>query len=187
MSYKPGFLRGAIIAFALFFVCAMRADAQSWTSLSQSQRNALIVAQARHDVGLTGGNCKTWVNNVVYVASSYVRNLPATATWPATGETNAAYWWNPYDPNFAYVTGQTAQNLSTVPSGSIIQMRVKNQSTGVTYPHTAIVESNYNGTMYLLESNYRIPYVVTRRGPLTYADFLATLENPTYYTVYQIK
>ena len=51
--------------------------------------------------------------------------------------------------------------------GDIIQMRVKNQSTGATYPHTAIAESNYNGTMYRsIKSNSLLLYSGGASAPL---------------------
>ncbi len=171
----------------------MQANAQDvWATLTQADRNARIITQAQHDYLLVGGNCKVWTIDVVRVASSVANNwngvsraLPGTASWQ--GVASSAYWWDNSDGqnNMRFVTGTSAQNLATVVPGSIIQMRIHMSGGGYT-PHTAIVEVNSGGSLTFLESNYNGDYTVRRRT-LTYTQFLASLENSTYYTVYQIK
>ncbi len=157
-----------------------------WTYVySQSGRNNAIVAQAQLQVGSYGGQCKTWVYNVVYNASYVVnggscgRVLPATDSW--NGEVSAAYYWIS-DP---YVSGSCLPLGQVVP-GQIIQMRVK-YANGSYGPHTSIVEANNVATQSLtfLESNFSGDGIVKRRS-VSYSDFIASLQAASYYTVYTI-
>lgn len=179
----------AVFLFCLSF--AQLANA-SWTSITQADRNARIIAQAQHDYGLVGGACKPWAYDVVRVASNlangfygpgltnaYTRLLPATSSF--NGEWAAAYYW---DSN-QYVSGITAQSLPYIVPGNIIQMRIR-MIDGSYTPHTAIVESNTVGqSLTFLESNYSGNYVVGRRT-ITYNSFIDSIQNGSYYTVYTI-
>ena len=160
-----------------------------WESLTQADRNSRIVTQAKHDLGLTGGACKVWANDVVRVASNLAnsnttqsRTLPSTSSWQ--GVSQSAYYWD-YSSYVTTISG-TGSNLNLAVAGSIIQMRT-HLSAGGYNPHTAIVEINNGSSLTFLESNYATPYVVTRRGPISYATFKSNLESSTYYTIYLIK
>lgn len=160
-----------------------------WQSLTQADRNSRIVTQARHDLGLTGGACKVWANDAVRAASNVAngnttqtRTLPLTSSWQGVSE--SGYTW--ISSSFVTAITGTGSNLNQAVAGSIIQMRTHLSAGGYT-PHTAIVESNNGSSLTFIESNYATPYVVTRRGPISYTTFKNGLEMPTYYTIYLIQ
>jgi hypothetical protein len=181
-----------------------------WSTLSQADRNARIVAQARTTVppypSQLAGECKPFAVDVVRVASNqangyvwdgvkkppgddFTRTLPYTADWYASNVTGpmTAYFWV-YNVNVVSTPGNGYSTLPSAVPGSIIQMRMKLVSGGFT-PHTAIVEFNdaASQTITLTESNYKGDWKTGRRGPISYYDFIGQLEDPYKYTIYQIK
>ncbi|GEM_PF-873847 len=194
-----------VVAVLVLFVSANVHAADIWGTLSQSNRNGRIVAQAQYEVGLLAGQCKVFAVEVVRIASNqangyvypgygnpwdtYTRWLPGTASWAYPGD-SSSYFWNSSDPNYQYVTataGNGTSPLFNVVPGSIIQMRIKLKSGGYT-PHTAIVEVNNTSTqvLTLIESNYNGDSYVKRRW-INYPDFVSALEANYEYTIYQIK
>ena len=170
MSYKPGFLRGAIIAFVLFFVCGVQASAQSWASLTQAQRNQAIVNEANSwSDGTQGGQCKVWVQNVVWAASG-------ATVWLPTNADNCT--WN-YS---VHVVGRCAL-LGSVSAGEIIQMQLSSVNGGG--PHTFIITANNGSSITVKESNWcsgNCEKVDTRT--LTYQQFY---DMVGCYSVYYVQ
>lgn len=140
MRYIPGFLRSAIIAFVLFFACAMESQAQTpWAAMTQAQRNQAIVAEANSwTTGSHGGQCKVWVQNVVWAASGSTVWLPLNAdncSWNYSG----------------HVVGRCGL-IDGVSPGEIIQMQLS--SAYGSGPHTLIVTANNGSSITIRESNW---------------------------------
>lgn len=180
MSYKAGSLRGAVIAFVLFFACAMQASAQSWTSLTQDQRNQAIITNGLALLGTTGLNCKDFARVVVQNASNAAggpqRNIPATQPDPYD------FMWYP-DP---YAIGQST-TMQMAPLGWIIQMRLRS-STQPYYviPHTAILYSRDANGFTFLDSNWYNDNTV-RLHYMTYAQFDGKLWGAGQFSGYYIQ
>ena len=179
MSYKPGFLRGAIIAFVLFFACGM-ASAQSWTSLTQAQRNQAIINSGLSLLGSSGLNCKDFariaVQNASITAGGPQRNIPSTQPDPYD-----FMWYS--DP---YAIGQST-TMQLAPLGWIIQMRLR--STSQPYyviPHTAILYSRDANGFTFLDSNWFNDNTV-RLHYMTYTEFDNKLWGPGQFSGYYIQ
>lgn len=132
-------------------MCTTPAQAQSsgfwWHNLmTQYGRNQQIVYRALNENGrYTGVQCKEWVQNVVWGASSGTvwlpQNRPDGAGW---------YWSNWAMPvwNIPYAGPSYAAQ-----PGNIIQMVWRNNNN-VTNPHTAIVLSNNSQGMQWIDCNW---------------------------------
>lgn len=180
----------AVFTFSL----ASLASASNWDSTTQTDRNNRILAQARYELGMVAGQCKTFASEVVRIASNqanglygfhhdiYTRSLPETA--PFNGESQVAYYWLS-DP-FSIGASGSASALSGLVPGNIIQMRIRMVNGSYT-PHTAIVEVNNPGaqTMTFIESNYNGDSTVKRRQT-TYGTFMNSLQQSNYFTIYTI-
>jgi hypothetical protein len=182
-----------------------------WGALSQADRNARIVAQARYaaDRTLLAGQCKSFAVDVVRVASNqangyvwngvttppgdgYTRTLPDTAGLVSLGDM-LNYYWIPYptDLRSLYVdstAGYDINPLFGVVPGNIIQMRIRLKNNAGFTPHTSIVEKNNKDTqvLTLIDSNMDNDGLVKRRW-INYPDFVKQLEEKYTYTIYQIR
>lgn len=173
---------GNALAFLTLYLWSSLVAASGWHYvLSQSERNARIVAQAQRDIGSYGGSCKKWATNSMLKASGGEMTLPRTA------QNGEAYYWDSSDQYYAYVSGTVGYNVGYIKPGQVIQMRTRLRSGGYT-PHTAIVIDNFlgPGVLVFAESNYDRANYVTRRQ-VGYSQFLGQLETRTSYTVYTIR
>ncbi|MEY3784419.1 MAG: hypothetical protein RLZZ230_741 [Candidatus Parcubacteria bacterium] len=116
-----------VLILMLTTVCA---SAQTWSTMSQAQKNIAILSYAMTFTnGTYGGQCKVWVNNVVKGVSG--KTLPATAA-------------SPYDYKWlvsSNVIKRTIAHSGLMAAGDIVQMKLL--SNGI--PHTAIVIGVYQG------------------------------------------
>jgi hypothetical protein len=131
---------------SLLFVClivaclALNSLAYAgWHDLTQAQRNQAIVDEANSwNNGDDGGQCKVWVQSVVYDASDDTVWLP----------TNNGYCsWNSH----TYVVGRS-QDIVYVLPGEIVQMQLS--SAYGSGPHTFIVVSKGLYGITVKESNW---------------------------------
>jgi hypothetical protein len=164
--FKKTFSVSGLTLAALLLLCSfVPAMAQSWNSLTQTQRNDEIVNAGTPDIGKYGGECKTWVQNLVYATSKYQVWLPST-------EPNN-YMWQ-YSNNVVGVN----MPIQYVQVGWILQLKLK--STGG--PHTAIVFAVQSGGVWLLDSNWDLDGIV-RLHYMTFATFNNTFSAFSAYFV----
>lgn len=142
---------------------------KSWHYLTQSQRNWYIIDSAWQDLGKVGGQCKAWVQNVVYRASAYHVWLPPNNYSPYD------YYWQ-YDYN-GHAIGMSMP-IEYVQPGYIIQMRLKSGT-----PHTAIVYNIGPYSITFIESNWFQDETVHVRT----LDFSTFRSQVSAYTVYYVK
>lgn len=141
VTLRTKILLATISAFVFTWIFAINVGVATagWHEWSQAARNQAIVNEANsYDDGDDGGQCKVWVQNVVYDASS-------GSVWPPTNADNCS--WN-YSP---YVVGRSAL-LGSVAAGEIIQMQLS--SSYGSGPHTLIVTGNNGSQITVKESNW---------------------------------
>lgn len=150
-----------------------------WHSMTQSQRNSLIVNRAYQDLNIqVGKSCKEWIRDVVLESSGWHVTIPSNQPAP-----NDYMWYS--DP-----TGQVvgmSMPIENVAPGHIIQMRL---SSG--WPHTAIVASKTSTTVTFIESNWdSTPSInsdaVVRTRTITFLQFYSKLQNSGSYSVYFVQ
>ncbi len=151
----------------------VEANGNVWweNSLNQTQRNQAIVSAAWPYIGRQGGQCKVWVQNVVYSASRNHVWLPQNASAP-----NDYYWQA--DPQW-HAVGMSLP-IEYVKPGYIIQMRLK----ATNGPHTAIVYA-VGRSLALIESNFLPP-----GGEMVHVrtiDFSTFKSQVSAYSVYYIQ
>lgn len=149
-------------------------DTNSWHSMTQTQKNNALINRAYQDVNTTGGQCKVWIQNMVYATSGSHVWLPVNNPSP-----NDWYWV--YDPN-GHAIGMSTM-LEWITPGYIIQMRLDG---GI--PHTAIVVSKDSAGLTLVDSNWftqSAPNVV-KIHYITYTALYEKLEQPYSFSVYRI-
>lgn len=160
-----------LMTVGMFTAGQIRANGNVWweNSLNQTQRNQAIVSAAWPYIGQHGGQCKEWVQNVVWVASRNHVWLPLNAAAP-----NDYYWQ--YDYNY-HAVGMNMP-IENVKPGYIIQMRMR---TGI--PHTAIVYAVGSTGLAFIESNWFKDEMVHVRT-INFSTFRSEVAN---YTVYYIQ
>mgnify|MGYP003394170965 CR=1 FL=1 len=155
----------AVVMFLGNFTSEARAQWHRWT---QGQRNSVIVNRALQQNGYyTGQQCKEWVQNTVYNASTGVvwlpQNQPNLYQWYWSSDAYAV----PYSPS-----------IYSANSGSVIQMKWNGT------PHTAIVYSSSGSGMWWIDCNWNGDRRVTMHF-VSYNQFAAACGN--LYTVYYVK
>lgn len=173
----------AVLALTIVSMSTDMCFAQSYTSfgwhniLTQAGRNAAIrTAAEKYPNGAYGGECKMWVQNVVWTASGCNVWLPAnsfTCEWawmPSQWvETVACDEWNgvPFYP------------------GQIVQAQVRTSTWPFTSPHTMIVLAADATSITVIESNYGAAFSQrVNRRTARWADFKRDI---LHYTLYQVK
>lgn len=142
-----------------------------WNSLSQAQRNQLIVSRGLQQLGqVTGQNCKEWVRTVVNNASVGAVLLPSTRP-------NGWQWYGNVHVRLV------AQNAcpANLQSGQIVQMRL---TSGL--PHTAIIYSCSSWGMTWLDANwvnYNNPVGQVALHSLSWSQFYAQATNFSFYEI----
>jgi hypothetical protein len=135
-----------------------------WHDWSQMERNQAIVDEtANWDDGDDGGQCKIWVQEIVYDASG-------SGLIPLNS--NDACEWQ-YG---AYVIGRSGY-IEYASPGEIIQMDLGDNS-----PHTAIVIANSSYGVIFRESNWNLDEEVGTRY-VSYSTFYNQVECFTIYYV----
>lgn len=130
------------------------AQATSWHSMTQSQRNEAIISRAIQDNGKnTGMQCKVWVQNVVYSASSAYSALGGPVSLPQNQPDPNMYKWYPGQYVFC-VTQNMCVPIENAQRGWIVQMYFKTLSNGHISPHTMIIEKMYPTSMDVIDCNF---------------------------------
>lgn len=114
-----------------------------WNQMTQAEREWQVVQVAILDQGKIGGQCKVWVQDVVWRASGRQVWLPANA---GSGSTYGITW-----ESSPKVVGQSG-GISGARVGQIVQMRIRT-NLGVT-PHTAIITRIGSSDMEWIDSNW---------------------------------
>ncbi len=131
-------LVSTLLSALLLFACMGTAFA-GWHDLTQAQRNQAIINEANsYSNGSYGGQCKVWVQNVVYDASG-------SSVWLPTNADNCSWNYSPY-------AVARCGLLDWVSAGEIIQMQLS--SAYGSGPHTLIVTSNNGSQITVKESNW---------------------------------
>jgi len=138
---------GLGVAAALGHAALVQAHSPSgavpWHDISQEFRNYLIVQYGSLDRGKIGGECKPWVQDVVYRASGQHVWLPQTVP-----DANGWYWAD--DP---HVGRRDGADIIEIDPGEIVQMQWRFLN-GETTPHTFIVWQTYWHGFDWLDSNW---------------------------------
>jgi len=152
------------------------AQATSWHSMTQAQRNEKIIARANVDDNhyVYPKECKGWVQDVVYSASGNTVWLPNT--------TSLLYTWCS-DPSVYSVPKPF--RVEWAQRGWIIQMRWQNVGDKKIYPHTIIIENVYSTYMDIIDCNLFAPYTVKHRT-MTFDYFYQHLTGQYDYTLYYV-
>lgn len=164
-----------LVCMGLAFGTAPSAKANGsnwWHSSTQPQRDQYILNQGASAVGSYGGQCKAWVQNVVYAASGNHVWLPLNQASPNN------YMWA-YDPN-NHASG-ACMYIEYAPVGWIVQMRLSDGTA-----HTAIVAGKSSTTITFLDSNWQHDETV-RYHTLTYTQFYNMLASTWSFTVYHVQ
>jgi hypothetical protein len=168
------------------FVPIKKAYASWWHDLSDSQRNSLILGEAQYEVGGTGGQCKTWIQNLVYYVSGSDLWLPSTVTDGGDSYYYAKWVNNQGGSPYCYVAWQgtlycpaSFENHGLQP-GNIIQFR--HDASGIT-PHTAVIEEISSNSLQVIDSNWLSDGVI-RRHTISLSWWADHVEA---WTAYQIK
>ncbi len=153
--------------------------ATDWHTQSQTMRNHDILYKAMEYVGTYGGECKPWVQNVVTLASNGAGIVPLT-----TNNGDGYTWENTPGPD----AGKVSEDLNSpnVHVGMIVQMRIRYKD-GSYVPHTAIIYGKNSTGVTWIESNKQGDGMVRVSSFQTYAQFYATLETLSSYSIYYIK
>lgn len=107
---------------------------REWHDLSQSQRNQKILQRAYQDLGQKKGQCKPWVQDVVFAASN-------GAVYPPKNHPLKDRWRNdPKNTDSEYCIGRCGPITSASP-GEIVQVRWKANVNPPDNLHTFIVVS----------------------------------------------
>lgn len=158
-----------LIAIITLIVGAVSPTQAQWHSWSQGQRNSAILNRALSQYGTyTGVQCKEWVQNVVYSASTGTVWLPQTQPNQYQWYSSSDVWAVPYCPAI-YSAGP----------GNIIQMKWNNTL------HTAIVYSTTGSGMWWIDCNWGNDMRVSLHY-VSYSQFLGATSN-NFYTVYYVK
>lgn len=145
--------------------------AELWhDDMSQRERNEAIADEAESRVGDYGGQCKVFVQNVVWSASNGVVWLP---------QNHSRYDWK-------WKSSRDVRRIATdacirLKPGYILQAQVRLRSGGLS-PHTMIVVRTTSSRITVVESNYSTPNRVTRRTVSENA-FWNSLIHVTVYEV----
>lgn len=168
----------AVMAIAGFLFSPAQSyahETNSWHGMTQAQRNNALINRAYQEVNTKGGQCKEWIQKMVYAASGNHVWLPVNNPSP-----NDWYWvsdqprWHP--------TGMSTM-LEWITPGYIIQMRLDG---GI--PHTAIVASKDSMGLTLIDSNWFIQSApeIVKIHYITYTALYEKLEQPYSFSVYYI-
>jgi hypothetical protein len=152
---------------------AVEANGNVWweNSLNQTQRNQAIISAAWPYIGGYGGQCKTWVQDVVKAASQNHVMLPPNN--PAPND----YYWQ-YD--YQYHAVGMSMSIEYVKPGYIIQMKLRDGG-----PHTAIVYA-CGGSLALIESNW-LKYTNPLTVHVRTIDFSTFRSQVSAYAVYYVQ
>lgn len=174
----------AAFVFALSFLAFGRVShAQSYYFqwhylLNQWGRNNAIISTAQFvPNGTYGDQCKIWVQNVVWNASS-------RTVWLPQNSSNCDWMWN-WSPDVEIVASDRFDGSVWFSPGQIIQAQVRYSQWPYTSPHTMIVawaDSNY---ISVIESNYGPGNELrVNRRTVTWRNFWA---NTIHYTLYNVR
>ena len=180
----------AIALIAMVSVAVMPVSASYWSSLTDEDRNQLILNEAQGQIGNIGGQCKEWVQDTVWYASWYTRWLPQNYYNPSS-EWHLAKW---YDSSGVEVVCKATEEYGSYPlrspdicdywwmikPGQIIQMR--HNDGGIT-PHTVIVKSATPWGFSVIDSNWNGDLKV-RQHWISVSWFE---DHTEAWTVYQVK
>ena len=153
----------------------------SWHALSQSQRNQKILDRAYKDLGKNlgdpAGQCKTWVQAVVYGASG------GKVYPPKTDMKHKDRWIDdPENTDSEYCIGRCGPITSARP-GEIVQVRWKeNYVDPPLNLHTFIVVSVSASTITVIDSNRKNKTTV-RDEPLNIDEFKANADSFSIYYI----
>lgn len=148
-----------LVSLAVPMISARSAQAATSTADFDRAVNTYILSQASCWELQQGGQCKTWVQQVVWNASGrYLFNYcSADSYWPkrwlpATQSTLVR--WNP--ASFTVVVASGIRNISSawwlMKPGMIIQCA--HNALGGTTPHTMIVKTATSGGLTVIDSNW---------------------------------
>ncbi len=138
--------------------------------LSQQGRNERIVTEANSQVGDYGGQCKVFVQEVVWRASRGV-------VWLPQNDPDIAWRWK----SSSDVRRIATDACIRLKPGYILQAQVRLSSGGLS-PHTMIITEATNSRVTVVESNYTIPNRVTRRT-VSINTFWNSLVHVTVYEI----
>ena len=169
---------GLALASLFLFYGSVPALAQSWSTMTQAQRNEVVLSAGEgmndSNIGRYGGQCKTWVQNIVWAASKYTVWLPTNAS--------DNYQWALYPGD--HVVQMTPvvgpQNPLSLQPGWILQLARQNNAG----PHTAIVVMASNSGIVLLDSNWAPPNAgIIAMHAMTWVQFNSAFARYTAYEV----
>jgi surface antigen len=164
-----------IISVVSLFLFGQTTYAQSpsyvWHEMfSQSQRNSAIVHRAQMHIGDYGGQCKVFVQEVVWEASNGV-------VWLPQNHPSRLHRWKS-SPDVRRVSTDSCRNLKP---GQIIQAELRARGGG-SLPHTMIVEQFSSNSITVIESNYQNDGRVRRRTT-SRSRFMDGIIHMTVYEV----
>ena len=140
----------------------------SWRDLSRRRRNDLIVSRAIRDVGLRGGQCKTWIRTVVTDVSDGAVHLPSN-------DPVQYHLWQQSD-----AVSVIAERIDRADPGNIVQMWLVGD--GYSGPHTSIVARTTRDSVTFVDSNFGWDEVVRIRR-VSYFSFHNAVRLFTIYRV----
>ncbi|HKP74261.1 MAG TPA: hypothetical protein VJT67_01905 [Longimicrobiaceae bacterium] len=154
-----------------------------WDNMSGAQQVAVLLAQAKSEVGANGGECKAWIQKMTARATSNVVQIP-----PST-EGGVGYQWVLDATKYPYVRLAASQAIRAVQPGMFVQMQrytrdAKGHVISDRAPHTWIVEEVTTGPdpgMWVYDSNWVKHYIVGRHF-VTFKAFDADVARYTIYT-----
>ena len=155
-----------------------------WDNLSGAQQVAVLLAQAKSEVGTNGGECKRWIQTMTARATSNVVQIP-----PST-DGGVGYQWVLDASKYPYVRLAASQSIRAVQPGLFVQMQryvrdAKGNIIGDKAPHTWIVDevitTGQDPGMWVYDSNWVKSYTVGRHF-VTFKKFEADVARYTIYT-----
>ncbi len=172
----------AVLAFlSSILVFSRQSQAQSFYYqwhylLTQAGRNNAIYWTAQSvPNGTYGGQCKVWVQNVVWNASN-------RTVWLPTNSSNCDWMWN-WSSDVEIVAQDRWDGVAFRP-GQIVQAQVRYSQWPYTSPHTMIIawaDANY---VSVIESNFGSGnYERVNRRTVTWAQFKSSIIHYTLYNV----
>jgi hypothetical protein len=174
-------IRAVVLSFVLgSLAMANKASAQAsgfaWHFiLTDAGRNYWILGEAQsYPDGAYGGQCKSWVQQVVWEASDY-------NVWLPQNSPGCDWQWN-WSPNVQAIASDRWDGFPLL-AGQIIQAQVRYSQWPYTSPHTMIVVNANAQNITVIESNYSSPLRVQRRT-VSWNDFR---RDVIHYTLYQVK
>ena len=139
-----------------------------WHEQPQEKRNQQIITEAKKDTGKQGGQCKTWIRNVIDRVSEGKVHLPSN-------DPQQFHRWRNSDAVRVHETP-----IEGAHPGTIVQMWL--ETDGYSGPHTAIILEASKNEITFIESNFGWDEKVGVRKT-TPEKFTATIRA---FTVYQV-